>query len=343
MITVPAALIAAAALAVVYAALSDRLDYASVHRRLLDTWSAIGALACIVVIVVGGAGAAASTRRAAELALAQRPAPIARRLPVDLVTPIPAAVNAPGEPDGLWIAGAADSGDDGLELAVDGEMVGGPGDTVVDVENRSDGRSSGSEQAMAPVWDQPVGAEADDTPAVPPVLFQEGVYPTPSPRVVYIVTPTPTPTSRDVLPPPPTVGPTPDMRVAPTATPHCGSPERIAFHVRIADAEVRRDGDVLTVRYRARVESRSDFPITLANISVTAQNSASGSERYGHATLPDITLGPYESATLEGGVTLTKRPSPFGHTNLCIAMVGETCGLRPAYDVTRRCSSVAGY
>jgi hypothetical protein len=128
-----------------------------------------------------------------------------------------------------------------------------------------------------------------------------------------------------------------------SATPHCGDPEDIRLRVERLDTTLDRSGGDLVVSYRARIRNESPFPATMADVVVTALNHSAGSEHFGHATRPDVTLESGAVITLEGALTLTKSPPPFGSTALCLSFVGESCGKRPPYRVNRQCTTVRGF
>lgn len=346
MFTVIAALAFAVILALVYSVVAERFDAAGINRRQFDAWVAIGAFGCWLALAGGDLTARreiAKLRSDADAPQA-RPTAVDRRIVPALRTPSSAE---PGEPvaEGVLVrlpeenpeALEGESAPDGAASAVQDERRPAAGAEAVVAES---GRPADTVGATAPEVvssgdTSSIGAsEATTAPQAP-------VRP-----IVVIVTPTPSPTRpmpvyTPVLPTP--VAPTPELGVLPTATPHCGSPDAIDFSVRIEQAEAERGPDGLKVRYRARIENRSPFPITLADISITAQNSAAGSEHYGHALRPDIALAAHDRVSIEGSIPLTKSPSPFGRTELCFAMVGETCGTRAPYTMLRRCSVVGGF
>jgi hypothetical protein len=112
--------------------------------------------------------------------------------------------------------------------------------------------------------------------------------------------------------------------------------------VRILEAEADQRADELLVRYRAEFTNNTAFPVTLADIDVSAQNR--GSERFGTDSPPNMLVQPGDTVPLEGSVRLTKRPSPITRTDLCISFVSESCGRRePFNNVTRRCQVVSGF
>lgn len=342
MVSVIVALSVSVGLALVYSALVERLDEASVHRRQLDAWVAIGAFGCWLVL----AGNDLAVRR--DMAILRshvdeadaRPTQIVRRVFPDLSRAFSDRAQEGNR-------ATSDFRRDSPSTVAQGDAVFAVLDAAPSAETDRE-RMSDASQPEEPAL-QAVSASSPESSLV----IEQGVAvvavpteatPARTPRLVAIVTPTPTPSPLPITPLVPTsVPPTPDVRALPSATPHCGSADAIDFTVRIERAEADRGPDGLKVHYRARIENRSAFPVTMTDISITAQNSASGSEHYGHALRADISLAPFDRVTIEGSIPLTKSPSPFGRTDLCFSMVGETCGERDPYDMLRRCSAVDGF
>ncbi len=342
MIAVVLALMGAVCLAAVYVTATERMDYGSLHRRQLDVWASLAALVCLGGILFGGADA--------QRQLALRPYP---ERPGVAATIVPRLLAADlGHSDGAPQAEAVAS-DHVLASASDALPDGGPGagpDEMrlrVDSDVRRSGRSSGGGASSPaggekPAYPFPTAVFAPMIGATPQPSAAVDLLPTTTPPLVRIatrfrdgsVTGTPTPTVG-----PPTAVPT----AAPSVTPHCGDPQDIRLRVERLDTTLdRSDGD-LAVRYSARIRNESLFPATMADVVVTALNQTAGSEYFGHATRPDITLAPGAVIGLAGAVTLTKSPPPFGSTDLCLSFVGETCGQRPPYSVIRRCRTVRGF
>ncbi len=344
MITVISALAFAVVLALVYSVLAERFDDASVHRRQFDAWIAIGAFGCWLALASGDLTLRRDIAKlqAEDHSLAARPTEVVRSIVPALRTPAASVASDSIElPDvGPQIADVP--GADAQAVAQENGSDSQPGQALSGGDDgaSNDDHYSNAVSASAPV----VKASSDEHVGILPAVT--AAAPVAVRPFVVIVTPTPTPTRPRLAPTavmPTPVVPTPDVGVIPTATPHCGTPDAIDFTLRIEQAEAERGSDGFKVLYRARIENQSSFPVTLADISITAQNSAAGSEHYGHALRPDITLAPFDRVTIEGSIPLIKSPSPFGRTELCFAMVGETCGERAPYNVRRRCSVVDGF
>lgn len=348
MLTILIALAAALALALTYAALAERMDDASLVRRQVDAWVAVGALACLVVLTAATVDVRREHRirqTLVEEAAPEAPAIVLRRRRPSLrATPV-AHRAVEGEP-------APDRGPAGPEgappsaPASDPAAFAAPGVTVAStVAQRASEGPSGRVRSV--VEDVPGGRlRADELGEIPATATRVAFFPRPLPTStpVLSVYASPTPTALPIDPLPPTAPPpTAPPQALPSPTPHCGTPDRIALNLRILDARSERQGDELVVRYSARIENDSDFPVTAGDMSVTALNSAAGSEHYGHERKPDMLIGARDQVTFEGAVTLTKSPSPFGSTELCLSLVGETCGQRRPYDVLRRCLTVTGF
>lgn len=334
------ALAGAVLVAVVYVALAERMYDGSFHRRQLDTWVALAALVCLSGILYGGT-------------VARRD--VARRIPRALATPI--IVYRQHAPDLSRSADLTVSDEvvpDAAQRIADEVTQGGPVDGTEAPIADAQSADTGAESRRVRSVGQPAEREALPvmrlpTPEVAPI-FGATAAPPPLPSAAPsatlrpfgvatdigqpFVTETPWPTSM-----PQTVEPT----LVPSATPHCGEPDAIHLRVERLDTTLDRSGGDLVVRYRARIRNESDFPATMANIVVTALNHAAGSEQFGHATRPDVILSPGAVITLDGVVTLTKSPPPFGSTDVCLTAVGETCGRRPPYRVIRQCSTVRGF
>lgn len=343
MFTVISALAFAVVLALVYSVLAERVDGDTVHRRQFDAWVAIGAFGCWLALASGDL----TVRR--DIAKRQFDLDRSDARPTEVVRGIVPSLRTPDAPE---ISPPLEAADDASVPARRIDPDGGepePGDEAIassgyEPAGRSErlSRDDGTPVAISASAAEPSSSESGNGPPAAPLSTAPVTEP--DRPIVVIVTPTSTPTSPSITPLVPTsVPPTPDVSVLPTATPHCGTPGEIDFTLRIEQAEAERGDDGLKVRYRARIENRSAFPVTLADITITAQNSASGSDHYGHALRPDISLAPFDRVTIQGSIPLTKSPSPFGRTELCFAMVGETCGVREPYTMRRRCSTVDGF
>ncbi|MCC7019200.1 MAG: hypothetical protein IT332_05570 [Ardenticatenales bacterium] len=336
------ALAAAVMTALAYTVLTERASYASVRRRQLDAWAAVVAFLCLIFLASGGHDVRQAYER--RLALAQSVTapviPIGRRAPVSLRTPSPESVARPDGAVRRAESAAASGAAEALPVAPDAPSEA-PRPAASDPERQPvDGLRAGDALVSA-VGDEPVlvviGTEA------PPEATAVLAVPTAVRR--YAVDPPPliVPTLRAPTAPPSMPQPLPPATPTATATPECGSPDDIELALSIRDARAdRSDGD-LVVRYRVEVGNGAGFPVTLANINVTALNSAGGSETYGHATRPDTTVGAGASVVLEGGLRLDRSPGPFGRTELCISLTGDTCGRRSRYEAFRRCSTVNGF
>ncbi|MEO8082391.1 MAG: hypothetical protein ABI780_01070 [Ardenticatenales bacterium] len=337
------ALAAAVLTALGYTVLAERSTYASVRRRQLDAWAAIVALFCILFLASGGH----DVRRAYErrLALAQ-PEPtaviaISRRSPVVLRTPSPRTNARPNGDVALYVAAppAPEHTSQDLPAAMP--------------ESATRGRDRTSRSRVDAF--EPSGAPLDDVVAAGLNLSAEGTgipaqataslaEPTEDPHVI-VGNPPPLemPTVRTTFPlptpPPPAASETPTA----TSTPQCGNPDDIELALSIREAHADRSDGELVIRYRIEVGNGATFPVTLANLNITALNSSGGSETYGHATRPDMSVGAGGTVTLEGGLRLDRSPGPFGRTELCISLAADSCGRRSRYEAFRRCSTVNGF
>jgi len=348
MLTTMLALCFAVLLAIGYAVVASQPDDASVGRRQIDTWAVALAFACLLFMGTGAADAAREARvRRGQVAQVRSELQAGPQVAVRHRRP-----TLRQEPGAPFVAEAAPAGPGAGrgpdapagELPVD-PITGAP------VEYPSDEPHAYGEDGAPPDDLAPDGVIADPAsgasivqpgaaaPWVPPLV---GAWPVPTPRAVAYASPTPTRLPIEPLPPTPPP-PTPPMQALPTATPHCGAPGAIDIALQIQSAQAERRGDELVVRYTAAFTNRSPFPVTVADLSVTALSGSSGSELYGHESKPDMLLPPSDRVVFEGAVTLDKAPSPFGTTELCIAFVGETCGQRRPYEVQRRCLTVRGF
>lgn len=336
-----AGLASAVVLAVAYVVLAERMDEGSLARRQLDAWVFVAGVGCLVVMLTGGA----SVSRARHLAMqrvvtvSEGPMVVERTQPVSLyrdavgrreVTEPDVAVGAPEE---LRVAPlAADTGEQAVEadggapyVALRGERP-----TVAEVP--------AVQPPLVPVTDAPLpgGVYTPSLAVLPPVG-------TPAVEAVVIAPPTarPIPPATDVPPSP--APPTPEPSPWPSPTPFCGDPRDIVVDLEVLDASIERGAEAPTVRYRAQVHNRSTFPVTLVDVLVTLEGRDSGSERFGHVRLPDVQVEPSVVHALEGTMTLTKSPSPFGTTQLCVSLVTETCGRALPYHLTKRCTGARGY
>jgi hypothetical protein len=348
MLTTLLALCFAVLLAIGYAVVASQPDDASVGRRQIDTWAVALALACLLFMGTGAADAAreASVRRGqvaqvrAELQAAPQVA-VRHRRPSLRQGPGAAALSE-APPSG---AAAPRVPDDPVEALVVDPLTGAPVEDLADEPYAYDGETPPlDELAPAGVLADPAAGASivqpgAESPWTPPLV---GAWPVPTPRAVAYASPTPTRLPIEPLPPTP-LPPTPPMQALPTATPHCGVASAIDVALQIQSAQAERRDDELVVRYTAAFTNRSPFPVTVADLSVTALSGSSGSELYGHEAKPDMLLAPSDRVVFEGAVTLDKAPSPFGTTELCIAFVGETCGQRRPYEVQRRCMTVRGF
>lgn len=336
------ALVGAAVVAVAYVVLSERFDYSTVSRRQIDVWAALTAFACLGVILYGGLEAQRELRRHPRQAL---PAPLTRQVVHRLHQPdlrLVAAGGSVAEADSAS-ADAAVSAVSGMSFPSDP-----PGDWRRSDEPARD-RSSDDEdnvvEATATARTDAALPTAQTAPFVVPTQIGEpgpGPSPTATAMPIPIVTDRPPPLVT-LTPHPTSDPPTPEPTSIASATPHCGDPEDIRLRIERLDTELGRRTGSLEVSYRARIRNESDFPATMADVVVTALNHSAGSDHFGHASRPDITLAPGAVITIEGALTLTKSPPPFGSTDLCLSFVGETCGRRPPYRVVRQCSTVRGF
>jgi hypothetical protein len=339
MVTALLGLAGAVLTVVLYVALTEHLDYTSVRRRQLDSWAILMALAWLAGILYGGADA----RRAAHVLPGPAVRPTARVEPIHRIRPPvldrdPALV-AVAPPSGPAVPAARP----GPQLATAAPA----GVDAVGASAGEDGAAAGDRAGRRPAGAPPVAAGA----ALPTAVLRQqpfgGFFATsvaPPPTALALLLPTATPPPPSTATPPPTaLPPTSVPPLPPPATPSCGDPRDIRLAVEILEAEAEyREHDVV-IRYRIRVSNESAFPVTMADIVVTALNRSSGSEQFGHDTRPDVLVQPGAVLPLDGAVQLTKRPSPFGETVLCLGFVGETCGAREPYRVTRRCSTVGGF
>jgi hypothetical protein len=335
------ALVGAVVLAVAYVVLSERFPYATVHRRQLDVWAVVASLACLGVIVYGGADAQRTVRarRLAALDESSLPKQVYYRVHrADLRTlpseaeeePLPdAAVGSEGAvPQEGAITPASDT--DARTAPDDGSQ----NDAAAGGELAADGEPGGFAVPPTLEWVRVI-LPSDEPPPPRP-------SPTSTPDPIGVATQRHAPGSTATLPPTPDA-PTQEATREPRPTPHCGDPEDIRLRVERLDTSLDRSGSELVVTYRARIRNESAFPATMADVMITALNHDAGSEQFGHATRPDVTLEPGAVITLEGALTLTKMPPPFGSTDLCISFVGESCGRRPPYRVVRQCATVRGF
>jgi len=339
---------------VVYVSLTERMDYASVPRRQLDTWAAVMALACLTAIVYAGAAS-----RQADIARARHPrSPLApaepheilRRRRPDLGSGVPTrpggdAGSSSGQPSSY---GAPPPAEARQRVAMPGyapahggtEPQARPPDAgapvpfgVLPLANAPAPGVAPTPTAIArlvPAYRDvtPMPIATADQPAVRPVIITAvPVFPTLPP------------------PPPPAAPPTPAPPAEPTAPPQCGDPGAIDVRVEITEAEADRRSDPQAVRYAVRVRNASSFPLSLTNIAATAQDSRSGSDQFGSDRKSyDIDAAPGRWVEIQGTIKLEKFPSPFGRSELCISFVAETCGRRsPQKPVTRRCSMISGF
>lgn len=341
MATTIAGLASAVVLAVAYVVLAERMDEGSLARRQLDAWVFVAGVGCLLVMLTGGA----SVSRARHLAiqrvgmLPEGPMVVEREKQVSLYRDAigerdaaepEAALRAPSEARDAPLAA-----DDG-EVAV---VAGGAAPYVALRGERprvTDGPAL--QPPLAPVADAPLPGGV-----YTPALAAQPPDATPPVQAVVIAPPTarPIPPATD-LPPTP-APPTPEPSPWPSPTPFCGDPRDIVVDLGVLDASIERGGEAPTVRYRAQVHNRSTFPVTLADVLVTLEGRDSGSERFGHVRLPDFQVEPSVVHALEGTMTLTKSPSPFGTTQLCVSLVTETCGQALPYHLTKRCTGARGY
>lgn len=333
---------------VAYGVAADRLDYATVQRRQLDVWVATIGFVCLVTILYGSA----EVRRAES--------PVGTAVPF-LATEAP-AVARHAEPDLHRVTLPEQPA-----AAIDTSIV----PQVVASADQASSQAAGNEQAdsayyvfrrprpdvvpTAPSWAPPPTAPA--MPSPPGELTWQGVL-TPMLEALPIATPTirfesiavPSPAATDVpreptvAAPPPRPMPTLPVQLPPlaTPTPQCGDPQDIRVELVVLDAYVDRDGTSLGVTYRAEVRNRSAFPVTLTDISAVAE-SGEVSQRYGHRALPSVALEPGVLHRLDGRVELTKSPSPFEMSVMCVSFVPETCGRSVPYRLTKHCLTTRGF
>ncbi len=337
------ALVSAVVLAVAYVALSERFSYSTIHRRQLDVWVAVGSLVCLGVMLYGAADAHRELRshRLAVDGSGGPPRQVVYRIHQPNLRTVADLVDEPALVDSLPAAPAADEAA-GMSLPAARSESGGAGRGETDAarsasESGQDNLSEAEADEVVPtaILSPPESSTAD----LPPIP-QPSLTPTFGPIRVETMRPEPNPT---FTPPATAMEPTSEPTRLSSPTPHCGDPEDIRLRVERLDTSLDRGGSKLVVEYRARIRNESTFPATMADVVITALNHDAGSEQFGHDTRPDVTLQPGAVITLEGTLTLTKMPPPFGSTDLCISFVGETCGRRPPYRVTRHCTTVRGF
>ncbi|MCE7938743.1 MAG: hypothetical protein DYG90_09230, partial [Chloroflexi bacterium CFX6] len=66
-----------------YTILSERMDYASVHRRQLDAWAAMAAVTCLVGILFGGAEARSAAQSVTRQGRLEPAGPAGAAAPID--------------------------------------------------------------------------------------------------------------------------------------------------------------------------------------------------------------------------------------------------------------------
>jgi hypothetical protein len=345
------ALAAAILTAVAYGTMTEQLDYATVRRRQLDAWAALSAFACLSGILYGGAEvqrevAARAESTAAYTVTAGAPeATVARR--EGAAAPLGAQAVAtealsPAEPGPLAAAPESVAAPPPGVPAVD-EPVAGVAPVAVEGPAGTRPEPAGS---GAPSPTAAVPAHLDVSTLAPPTATATAAPPSPT-ATSHRVSVAPTATSvRDgvaTLPPrprPTEPAPTDLPPPPPSSTPHCGDPGAIRVVVERIDTSADRGGERLVASLTALVRNDSPFPVTLSSIRISAVNSDSGSEQYGSSTLPDTTIQPGARYELEAAVALTKRPPPFGSTELCLQFEPESCGA--GNDRFRRCQPVDG-
>jgi hypothetical protein len=331
---------------VIYAVVTDRMDYATVQRRQLDLVVALVGFLCLSTIIYG----VADVRREQRQLLAASPTAVDR----------PAIILRQGA--------VALSPDDGASAA---QPV---ADIAPDVAPTSVGVDSGASG-------EPSGADAgyyfERAPRLPTRTVRPGeilaATHTPTPlahawpawravitpviQILPLATPSPTslpeamsspvviPIPRDPTPDPPTVVPTAEEPPPPPAspTPHCGSPDDIRASVQVVDVGIDRQTSPPTIRFRAEARNGSAFPITLRDVSVVVESGDPGSEQFGHVSPRDVAVEPGVIHVFEGIVVLTKAPSLFESTQVCVSFVTETCGRSVPYRVTKHCLAAHGF
>jgi hypothetical protein len=343
------ALVVAVATVIAYGVLADRFEYASVRRRQLDVFAALVAFLCFGGIVYGGVRV-----RLSGQAVREPPAE------PTVVTPAPVGV---GDLAGSEVAGSPETARPPVALlAVPDQAVVGvegvvtlPGDEIQSAPGEDAPRPSGGDRvpvATLVTATPPLAAMATVTVPAARVPTVGPVDPTATsvmrPPTVTPVSAIATRLAPPVVPPtrtpvPPTlVVPTQAPLPLPTSTPSCGDPAQARVTMSDLSAAADRSGSDLLIRFRAQVRNDSAFPVTLAEPSVTAINKVAGAEQYGHARLSDVTIEPGAVITLDGAVTLTKLPPPFGTTELCVSFALDTCGARAERPV-RQCTAVRGF
>lgn len=344
MLATPYALLGAVFTLLLYLALTEQLDYASVRRRQLDAWAAIFACVWLFGIAYGGASAVQERASAPPIHASDLAVPAIPRVhQPDLSLPAAPESEASGEDD-LGLAPASippalsvSTDGDGPSAASDAESKRGASAEDRRLDDREEAASSEPAEVLAedlPVL-PPEAAPVSEIIALPPSVPIEAP---PTAVPVVIVLPS--------APPPPTATPRPPVaepRAPLQPTPHCGNPNDIEVQLSILDAYAQRDADRHVVRYEVAIANKSGFPVEITNVVVTAQDAKSGNDQFGNERRSDMRIDALRDFTLDGGVVLEKHPSPFGRSELCVSFVTQTCGQRSRFPNTRRCENIRGY
>ncbi len=335
-----------------YTILSERMDYASVHRRQLDAWAAMAAVTCLVGILFGGAEARSAAQSVTRQGRLEPAGPAGAAAPIDRLgfPPLGGEGDAPSPaaaPAGAALPGAAPP------------PVAMPAAEPAPAERPERGRDAPASNAVVePVAPQVEEAapEVDLAPWLVPTVVTRRVDPsglyvpvTPEPpatpavsRVVIVTLAPPTPTPE---PPTATAEPTLAPTVEPAPTAFCGPPNAMRLVLDVDGAQADRRSEPQGVSFRSTVRNDSAFPVSLTGLVITAQDSRSGADQFGSDRRQGaVEIAPGQSVSIDGVVKLDKFPSPFGRSELCVSFVAETCGRRSDQrPVTRRCTSISGF
>ncbi len=326
----------------VYAGLTARLQHDGVSRRQMDVWAGVIGLSCALLILSGGAfverpvitsDSQHRVQLSADATLIRRrwrpslsvPRNVVQHVAQDAVIPYSAPV--PDVPVLAPVVEEPSAAQPAMQRreTVERERF----EPLVPVQ-----RPIVTATPLAILRPESGVRMPVDRPALAATA-------TPAPVLIAPPTATAMPPLAPIIPeaPPPTAPP-------PPPTPHCGNPSAIDLDFEIVSAEAHRDetGE-LVVRYDARLDNRSSFPVQLTNLRVLALNRTGGSEQYGVDVRPDLTLPAADALRFEGAVALRKNPGPFGRTEVCLTFVPETCGERlpPNQRILTRCRTVSGF
>lgn len=351
MVAVLIGLSVAVVTACAYTILSERMDYASVHRRQLDAWAAMAAVTCLAGILFGGAEARSAAQAIARDGYAGRAGAgtaAAARFDRLVEPPLPGgdgqaataapAVHAPAvQPAPLAVPTTAPAPAEHPEGRRDD-----PAPRVIAEPAAPQVPAAAPEIDLAP-WLEPTvvtrradpsGLYAPATP-VPPAAPAVGRV-----AIVTLVPPTPSP-----APPTATAEPTSAPTVEPAPTAFCGQPNAMRLVLDVGGAQADRRSEPQGVSYRSTVRNDSAFPVSLTSLVITAQDSRSGADQFGSDRRAGaVEIAPGETMSIDGVVKLDKYPSPFGRSELCVSFIAETCGRRSDQrPVTRRCTSISGF